>query len=102
MRKGILLDETGDLAIKVIKQDGLIISGLVIGESDYQNIDFNIKGKKNDLKQYPTLCVDAERFLKSTGKAKKLRREIAINLEADGYKTNDITLSETGELEINI
>jgi len=99
-RRGILFED--DLVIKVKRENGVIVSGLAVGETDYQNIDFLVTSNKGDFKEYPILGVGAERFLKSVGKQGELRREIAIQLEADGYKTTDIMVSNTGEIEINV
>lgn len=104
MRTGILLDETtGDLQVKVKRgADGKIVSGLVIGESDYQNIDLIVTANKGDFKEYPVIGVGAERYLKSIGRAEQLRREITVQLESDGYKNPTVNVSETGILEIEI
>jgi hypothetical protein len=101
MRKGILIGGNGDLEIQVRCENGLIVSGIVIGESDYQNIDFLVRANKGDFKEYPILGVGAEKWLKSVEKQEALRREIAVQLGADGYKTNDISVSNTGIVEIN-
>ncbi len=102
MRTGILLDDDGELKIQVLRQDGLIVSGLVVDETDFQNIDLIVHANKGEVKEYPIVGVGAEKYLKSVGKQEKLRREISIQLAIDGYKTNDIKVSDTGILEINV
>ena len=103
MRKGILIDDnTGDLKIQVKRENGVIVSGLVIGETDYQNVDFIVIANKGDFKEYPTLGVGLERYLKSVGKQGNLRREIEIQLGVDGYKAGDVSVSNTGKIEINV
>lgn len=101
MRQGIVVED-GDLKIQLIKENGLITSGLVIDEVDYQNVDHLVIANKGEFKEHPILGVGAERYLKSVGRQEHLRREIAIQLEADGYKTKDISVSRTGIIEIDI
>lgn len=103
MKKGIVIGEDGDLKIQIKRdENGKIISGMVIDETDYQNVDFLVIANKGEFKEYPTLGVGVEKFLKSTGKQKELRREIAVQLETDGYKTRDVKVSNTGIIEINV
>jgi hypothetical protein len=92
---GILLDEqTGDLLMKN--------GELVIGEVDFQNIDFIIKANKGDFKESPLTGVGAEKYLKSVGKTEELKREIAVQLQAQGYKNPKIEITPIGELQIDV
>ncbi|GAB6121658.1 hypothetical protein [Dysgonomonas termitidis] len=102
--KGILLNEaTGDLDINVIRDaDGRILSGLTPGDTDYQNIRLLMLSDKGDFKEQPVLGVGAEKYLKSTGRENDLRREIAVQLDATGYGSADVTVAADGIIEINI
>lgn len=104
MRAGILLNEQyGDLDINpVIGNDGKIIRGLQIGETDYQNIKLLLSSDKGDFKDYPVLGVSMDKYLKSSGKADELLREIAVQLEADGYVRPEVSFDNTGKLIINV
>jgi hypothetical protein len=104
MRRGILIDEiTGCLQVQ-IKRDstGKIMSGLVVGDVDYQDIHRIITSGKGDFKDCPILAVGAEKYLKSVGKQEQLKREIALQLGNLGYKNPVIAITETGQLTIDI
>lgn len=95
MRRGILLDEnTGDL---------LIIDGsLVIGPSDDQNVSVLISASKGEFKHAPALGVGIIDFVKkSSDTSDNLKRRIAVNLKADGYKVSRLSLSPAGELNLD-
>lgn len=104
INKGILLDETtGDLSVKVVRDaSGKIISGLTLGNIDYQNIRLVILSDKGDFKEHPVLGVGATRYLKSVGRQHELRREISVQLDAIGYSKADVTVTSDGKLEIDI
>ena len=73
----ILLTTDYDLAIS----DG----DFVVGESDNQHIELIINTATGAWKQYPTLGVGIIKYSGSTGQINSLRRDININLKADGY-----------------
>lgn len=101
MRKGILLDESGDVLIKPIRDsDERIVRGLVIGESDYDHVRLIVESSKGDFKDYPVLGV-GERFLKSVGRAADIRAEVQTQLELDGMKA-DVSVMSDGKMEINV
>lgn len=101
---GIQTDsETGDLAINVQRDaNGMIKQGLVIGDTDYQNIEAVMLSNKGDFKAQPILGVGAMRYLKSVGRANDLRREIAVQLESIGFGKTDVMVNDDGALEIDI
>jgi hypothetical protein len=104
INKGILLDETtGDFAIQVARDaNGKIVSGLTVGNIDYQNIRLVVLSDKGDFKEHPVLGVGAERYLKSVGRANDLRRETSVQLEAIGYSRASVTVNSDGKLDIDI
>ena len=57
---GILLGSDGDLMIKPIRVNGLIVSGLTIGNSLAQNQYCILMAQKAELKGNPTLGVGIE------------------------------------------
>ncbi|GHV13644.1 hypothetical protein FACS1894169_01090 [Bacteroidia bacterium] len=101
---GILLnEETGDLAINIIRDaNGKIVSGLTVGDADYQNIRLLLLSNKGDFKEHPILGVGVERYLKSVGREHDLRREIAVQLDAVGYGKADVTVTKDGIVDINV
>ena len=104
MMTGILLSEQyGDLDINpVFDNDGKIIRGLQIGETDYQNIKLLLSSDKGDSKDYPVLGVSMDKYLKSSDKTDELLREIKVQLEAIGYIQPEVTLDDTGKLVIDV
>lgn len=101
MRRGILLENDGDLQVRVLRDSsGLITHGLTVGESDYDHIRMIVESNQGDFKDYPVLGV-GERYLKSVGRAAEMRADILTQLELDGYKA-DVQISSTGKLEIDI
>lgn len=100
-RKGILLDEKNDLLTQPGRdENGLIISGVVIGDSDLQNMELIVKSAKGEFKEYPVLGVSPEEYIKSVGREKELIREVTVQLEMDGY--NPKVAFENGNLKIEI
>lgn len=103
IQKGLILDDTGDLDIQAQRDDSeMIVSGLAIGETDFQCIDMVVIANKGDFKEYPVLGVGAEKYLKSVDRAAEFRREISVQLEAIGYPKADVKVSDNGELEIDV
>lgn len=95
--------ETGDLSIHVQRDaNGMIMQGLVIGNTDYQNIESVMLSNKGDFKVQPILGVGAMRYLKSVGRANDFRREIVVQLESIGFGKTDVTVSDDGTLNIDI
>lgn len=70
-----------------------------IGESTYQHQNILIHGDKGELKQSPTRCVGAKRFLECE-KPDNLAREIRQELRQDGMEVRKIEIDDN--LEINI
>jgi hypothetical protein len=87
----ILLTTDYDLAIS----DG----DFVIGESDNQHIELIIQTATGAWKQFPTLGVGIIRYSGSTGQINTLRREINVNLKADGYINIDTRLLQNTDEE---
>ncbi len=90
---GILLDPvTGDLQMAV-RQDaaGLIAQGLEIGATTFQNQALILQASKGEFKEYPTLGVGISDIL-GDNEATGWKREIALQLEADGMKVKAVEL----------
>lgn len=80
----ILLTTDYDLAFS----DG----DFVISESDNQHIELILNTATGAWKQFPTLGVGIIKYSGSTGQINQLRRDININLKADGYINIDTRL----------
>lgn len=101
MRQGIILDEGGDLAVQVIRNNaGMITGGLVVGESDGDHISLIIASNKGDFKEYPVLGV-GEQYLKSVGRTSEIRADVQTQLELDGYKVS-VQMDGTGKLVVDV
>ena len=92
-RTGILIDpDTGDLRLSLVRdRHGLIAQGLEIDEVTFQNQALILQAFKGELKEYPTLGVGISDMVCDHETA-GWRREIAIQLEADGMKINESRL----------
>lgn len=83
MRQDILLDNNEELVI----QDG----DFKIGPSDLQHVYHIIRIPKGAWKQFPLTGVGEARFLNAPLGA-SLRRDIQLQLQADGYRLKSIGL----------
>ncbi len=96
-----MLAKSGDLDVKVSRNgDGLITSGLVIGESDFDHISTIVESDKGDFKDCPVLGV-GKRYLKSVAKAAQMRADVQTQLELDGYKA-EVQVDAAGKLTIDV
>lgn len=101
MRQGMVLNDSGDIKLQVVRDaSGLIIRGLAIGESDSDHISLIVSSNKGEFKEYPVLGV-GEQYLKSVGRVSEMRSDIQTQLELDGYKAN-VQVSDTGKLVIDV
>ena len=90
---GILLDPaTGDLLVAAQRDAaGMIAQGLEVGTTTFQNQALILQAAKGEFKEYPTLGVGISDILgddEMTG----WKREIALQLEADGMKAKTVDL----------
>ena len=90
---GILLDPTtGDL-LAAAQRDaaGMIAQGLEIGTTTFQNQALILQASKGEFKEYPMLGVGISDIL-GDDDATGWKREIALQLEADGMKVKTVDL----------
>jgi hypothetical protein len=88
----ILLDDDGDIII----ENG----DFKIGDSDYQHIKDNIDAQKGWFRESSHLGCAVWNKLNGVIDSSYMQT-IRVNLEADGYKVQKVSVSETGELLIN-
>lgn len=87
-----ILDDSDDLAFE--------FGDLAIGRSDEQHQKHILIANKGEYKQYPELGVSIAEMLNNDTYSAVLI-EAKKNLEYDGMKINDISLSEDGKLLID-
>ncbi len=87
MVKDIILDENNDL---IINQFG----DFDVKESDQQHVVLIINTFQGNWKQYPLLGVGIINYLRSSGQQQVLRRNITVQMIADGYQVNEIILKD--------
>lgn len=99
--RGIQLDETGDLKIRVIRdKKGRILSGLYLDNITRQNQLMLLSAGKGDFKSAPLLGVGLVDYLNDE-QADGLLREIRSQLKQIGMNVNKLGISSSGSLEID-
>lgn len=86
MVKDIILDDSNDLSFSV--------GDFVIKDSDQQHVILIINTFLGQWKQYPFVGVGIVRYLNSSGKQGTLKRNITVQMIADGYEVKDIILKD--------
>ncbi len=100
MRKGVLLDDTGDLHIKARRNaQGKIEDGLVIGDVTAQNQRTILLAEKGEIKEAPLLGVGAQQFIDDDDPVDFLR-EVRTNLRMDRQTVKQVGFNENGNLVI--
>lgn len=72
----------------------------VIESSDGQHIQMILQLEKGELKQYPEIGVGMLKYINSNIDG-RLRKEIKLQLEADGYDTSGLKIVGN-QIEINV
>lgn len=94
--KGILIGADYDVQVNPQRNvDKKIISGLVIGNTIYQNQALIIGAHKGELKEYPAVGVGITEMLLDHNPL-AWRTEIREQLELDGQTVDDVQVSNTG------
>lgn len=92
--RGIQMTEY-DLEVKVVKDSsGRIVSGLTVGDILHQNQALILLFHKGDLKDDVSVGVGIDRMMLDNDRL-SWSREIREQLEMDGQKVKDVTISET-------
>lgn len=92
--KDIILDDNNDLLIKN--------GDFVIRESDSQHIQLIIESAFGSWKQFPLCGVGINKYIKSSGQQSALKREIRVQLEADGMTNVNITSNSSELFDLTI
>ena len=92
--RGIQMTEY-DLEVKVVRDSsGRIVSGLTVGDILHQNQALILLFHKGDLKDDVSVGVGIDRMMLDNDRL-SWSREIREQLEMDGQKVKDVTISET-------
>jgi hypothetical protein len=92
----VILDSNNDLLIK----DG----DFVFDESDLDHIQDIITSEPGEWKQWPEVGVGLKNYLNadsSITETGSLRRKILMQLEADGYRVDKLTISDFEDIQID-
>lgn len=89
LAKDIRSDNDGDLYIDPLTGD------FKIDFSDEQHIRDIIESFKGCWKESPNVGVGIKQYQNSAGKDQEIEREIKLQLQADGYNTNNVRVETT-------
>lgn len=64
-----------------------------ISESDQVHVINIIKSNTGAFKQFPLVGVGIDYYIASSGTQQVIKRNITVQMEADGYKVNEIGIS---------
>lgn len=85
MRKGILLTENFDIDIRPVRDaNGLILSGVVVGDSVDQDAVLIITSQNGDIKEDPLLGVGLTKFIRSKYNSSEIESRIRLHLTRAG------------------
>lgn len=94
IRTDILIDESGDLAF--------VDGDFCIGKSDPQHVEMLLTATKGSLIQYPEMGAGLANFLKKQStQSSDMRRQIEVNLRADGYRVLSLGADASGEFKVD-
>jgi hypothetical protein len=98
---GILINNNYALIVQPTRDTtGKLVSGLVIGDTLYQNTGLILICRKGEFKEQPAMGVGIEDILLDDDYL-DWRRRIRINLEMDEQTVNSITFNSTDNLKID-
>lgn len=103
--KGILVTDNNDLDIQVVRNtSGLIVSGLQIGNNDYQRVKLIVEAQKGEFKEFPTLGFGIQNYLKSPTTVKqRFITELQKELKTDGLSsTVEVQGSDFTNFSVNL
>ncbi len=93
---GIQLRNDLELAINVVRgSNGLILSGLMIGDTLYQNQYLILQAQKGEFKENPTLGVGIN-DLANDDDLNEWKKSIREEFAKDGLKIEKLTISTSG------
>lgn len=103
--KGALINDDNEIQITPqYDGDGLITSGVVIGNIDYQRCRVIMELTKGEFKEAPTLGFGVDRYLKSVTFQKKQQfiTELKKELKSDGLSATVKIGDDLTQIEITL
>jgi len=103
--KGILLDENFELVINPVRDiNGLILSGIQVGNIDYQRVKMIVLAQKGEFKEFPTLGFGIDNYLKANAQEVKQRfvNEMTKELKSDGMDAKVTVGSKLSDFSVEI
>lgn len=102
--KGTLLDENGETIIVPVRDaNGLIISGEVIDNVDYQCCKMIIVAQKGEFKEYPTLGFGIDNWLKKANpNVQQFKNELQKELKSDCFKNAKVIVKDNNLLNFDV
>lgn len=95
-KTGIQLTNDLELAINVVRDaNGLIISGITVGDTLYQNQYMILTAQKGEFKENPTLGVGIN-DLANDDDLNEWKKSIREEFTKDGLKINKLILTSSG------
>lgn len=93
---GIQLTSDLELAINVVRDsDGLITSGLVVGDTLYQNQYLILAAQKGEFKENPTLGVGIN-DMSNDDDLNEWKKSIREEFSKDGLKVDKLSITTSG------
>ena len=102
---GILLDENFELVITPVRDaNGLITSGIQVGNIDYQRVKMITIAQKGEFKEFPTLGFGIDSYLKANANEvrQKFINELTKELKSDGMNARITVGSKLSEFSVEI
>ncbi len=104
--KGIVISDSYEIEVNPVRSaNGLITSGLVIGDINYQRCRMIMEAAKGEFKEHPTLGFGIDRYLKSpiAHKRQQFIAELTKELKSDGLTTAKVTIGkDLSQLQIDL
>lgn len=103
--KGMLIDTNYDIQVTPIRNSaGLITSGFILGNIDYQRCALIIEAEKGEFKEHPSLGFGIQKFLRSLPSVSRQRFTTQLNNEfkADNLKAKLTVGNSLSEISIEI
>jgi len=99
--RGIMIDDSNDLQVQVrLDNEGMIVSGLVIGDTTHQNQEQIVMAEPGTVKHAPGIGVGASSYIDDE-MPDNLFRAIRTQLVADGQAVKHIGINKDNQLIID-
>ena len=103
--KGIILNENFELEVMPVRDtNGLITSGIQVGNIDYQRVKIIVIAQKGEFKEFPTLGFGIDNYLKANVQDIKQRfiAEMTKELKSDGMNAKVTVGNKLSDFSVEI